>query len=229
MVIVIGILLAFQVEEWRDEWSEQRDVAAAMVRLMEETEENIERCGIYAELLKTNALSVQHVFRSLIAGEIYNDDHAAFEQGLINFDVVPDVRMLTSVANEMISTGLLKELDDSKLRGSIARLPALDSESRDLLPYWRTPIIELSSEMDSLVDFYYEGDVPSLDRDNPLSDSTESSMRVNYDFDRLASNQRIRNSFFEAVDVHADVWFGFRDRCNVVKDIKARLEAAIKP
>ena len=67
LVIVLGILLAFQVEEWRDELGQEREVAAA----------------------------VQHVYRSLLAGDIIDAASAAFERGLTIVDVVPDVRMLT--------------------------------------------------------------------------------------------------------------------------------------
>jgi hypothetical protein len=229
LVIVLGILMAFQVEEWRDERAEQRDVAAALQRLLEETQENIDRCQQFSGLLRPNALGVEHVYRSLLAGEFINGDEDTFVRGLTSFDVVPDIRMLTSVANEMISTGLLKELDDSALRGAIARLPALDGEARDLLPYWRTPIIELSNEIVKHVDYYYTGDVALIDRENSLTVSTEASMRVNYDFDALASNRVIKNYFFEAVDVHSDLWFGFRERCDVVDDIQSRLQIALNP
>jgi hypothetical protein len=225
-VIVVGILLAFQVEEWREERAEQRDVAAAIKRLMEETEENIQRCELFSKSLKINAQSVQHVYRSLIAGEIIDGDSLTFEHGLTHFDVVPDVRMLTSVANEMISTGLLKELDDSVLRGSIARIPALDGEQRDMLPYWRTSIIDLHSKITGLVDYYYDGELPPLDRSDPYNELIASRMRVNYDFQELSSNRLIRNRFFDAVDVHADLWFGFQHRCEVVVEIRNRLEAA---
>ena len=229
MVIVLGILVAFQVEEWRDERAEQRDVASSLQRLIEETEENAERCEMFTELLKPIALSVQHVYNSLNAGEIIDGDEDKFVRGLVSFDVVPDVRMLTSVANEMISTGLLKELDDSGLRGAIARLPLLDDEARYLLPYWRTPIIELSSEMTKFADYYYDGEIPSLDRRESFTDSTESSMLVDYDFDVLASNRKLKNLFFSAVDVHSDLWFGLRERCILVDEIKNRLEVAIEP
>ena len=228
-VIVLGILLAFQVEEWREERAERRDVAAAMKRLMEETEENVQRCESFSELLKANAQSVRHVYLSLAAGEIIDDDRHTFELGLINFGVVPDVRMLTSAANEMISTGLLKELDDSVLRGSIARLPALDSEARDLLAYWRAPIIALGSEIAEIVDFSYVGELPSFDRSPSYGESMESRMRVDYDFQELSSSRLIRNRFFEAVDVHADLWVGFQQRCEVVDEIRTRLKGAINP
>jgi len=227
VVIVLGILLAFQVEEWRDERAEQRDVAAAMQRLLEETDENIQLCLVMKEMLKSNAMSVQHVYQSLTAGEIIQRDEKTFELGLTNFDVVPDIRLLTSVANEMISTGLLKEVDDRELRGSIARLPSLDAQAGDMLVYWRTPIIELHSELTSLVDYYYAGDIPSLDRSDPFNEAIGSSMRVNYDFQELANNRIIRNQFYDAVDVHADLWFGFQERCSVVEEIKRGLKDAI--
>ena len=228
-VIVLGILMAFQVEEWRDERAEQRDIASSLQRLIEETEENIERCELFSELLKPIALSVQHVYESLRAGEIIGGDEAKFVRGLTSFDVVPDIRMLTSVANEMISTGLLKELDDSSLRRAIARLPLLDGEARDLLPYWRTPIIELSSEITRFADYYYDGPIPSLDRRDSITDSTESSMLVDYDFADMASDRQLRNLFFSAVDVHSDLWFGFRDRCDVVDEIQSRLLMTLNP
>ena len=228
-VIVLGILVAFQVEEWRDERAEARDVASSLQRLAEETEENIQRCEMFSTLLKSNALSVQHVYKSLMAGEIIDDDRQQFVQGLTSFDVVPDIRMLTSVANEMISTGLLKELDDSALRGAIARLPSLDGESRDMLPYWRRPIIELSTEISRLVDYSYDGDIPSLDRRDAFTDSTESSMQVEYELKDLAANRMIKNHFFYAVDVHSDLWFGFREKCEVVDEISDRLQEAIHP
>jgi hypothetical protein len=226
-VIVVGILLAFQVEEWREQRAEQRDVEAAMQRLMEETHENIQRCEIFGDLLKTNALSVRHVYHSLVAGEIIDGDKEQFVNGLTVFDVVPDVRMLTSVASEMTSTGLLKEVDDSRLRGAIARLPALDGESRDLLSYWRSPIIELKSEISRLVDYYYEGEFMPLDQSRGVGNSLEASMRVNYDFQTLAANRLIRNRFFEAVDVHDDVWYGFQAKCEVVEEIRERLQEVV--
>ena len=129
----------------------------------------------------------------------------------------------------MISTGLLKELDDSVLRGSIARLPALDSEARDQLSYWRASIIALTSEIAEIVDFSYVGELPSIDRGLSHDESMESRMRVDYDFQELSSSRLIRNRFFEAVDVHADLLFGFQNRCAVVDEIRNRLQGAIKP
>ncbi len=54
-------------------------------------------------------------------------------------------------------------------------------------------------------------------------------MRVDYDFQELSSSRLIRNRFFEAVDVHADLWSGFQRRCEVVDEIRTRLKGAIKP
>ena len=41
LVVVFGILIAFQVDEWRQDVREQREIDAALVRLKEETASNL--------------------------------------------------------------------------------------------------------------------------------------------------------------------------------------------
>jgi hypothetical protein len=41
LVVVFGILIAFQVEEWREDRQRSRDLDAALIRLAEETAANL--------------------------------------------------------------------------------------------------------------------------------------------------------------------------------------------
>lgn len=224
-IIVIGILLAFQVEEWREERAEQRDVLAALDRLLEEAESNRLSCNRALPYIQANAAAMEHVFDSLTAGHYVDGDRERFDHGLIVFDVVPDIRLNTSVAAEMVSTGLLKEVHDTALQGLIAGMPAKEAESRDQLPYWRQFIVLLFDELMTLVEFSYaEGSVVTDDQTNQMF-WTERRMRVSYDFADLAGNRRLRNLFFEAVDVHGDLLDEISKRCGLVEDILAILDA----
>lgn len=228
LVIVISILLAFQVEEWREERAEQRDLRAVLERLMEETGANLELCAFWDPVLQENARSVAHVFQSLEAGALVDGDSDRFEQGLIEFGVVPDIRMHTTVSGEMLATGLLKELDDSALRSAIARLPALELQSRDLLTYWRAVIVELNSEVMSTVDFSYGGDAIDFEADTGFGSSTEKRMSVRWDLAEMAANRRLRNLFFEAVDVHTDLWSDLYQRCRLIQETRDHLAVVIE-
>ena len=43
-IIVFGILIAFQVEEWRDERRNEQDMQASLQRLAEEIKQNLAIC-----------------------------------------------------------------------------------------------------------------------------------------------------------------------------------------
>ena len=44
VVVVLGILIAFQVEEWREGRQEAEEIRASLLRLAEETTANIALC-----------------------------------------------------------------------------------------------------------------------------------------------------------------------------------------
>lgn len=228
-IIVVGILLAFQVEEWREERKAQRDVQAALERLLDETRENLAMCARLEPILDDNIGAVLHVFRSLQAGDLIDGDRRRFEQGMIMVDVVPDIHLHTSVAREMLATGLLKEVSSPALRGAIARLPTLEEQTRALLTYWRTPVIELSSELTELVEFGYSETAFETSRQSGWQDILEHEMTVTYDFQELAANRRLRNLFFEAVDVHSDNLSALRERCGVATETHQGLLEVLGP
>ena len=68
LVIVIGILLAFQVEEWRENRAEQRDLQAALERLAQETDRNLDLCKYVLPRTRNNAEAMAVVWRSLHSG-----------------------------------------------------------------------------------------------------------------------------------------------------------------
>ena len=52
-------------------------------------------------------------------------------------------------------------------------------------------------------------------------------MRVDYDLQKMVSNRRLRNLFFEAVDVHADLWFNVQKRCQVIEKMSALITESV--
>ncbi|MBU2677591.1 MAG: hypothetical protein KJP16_10930, partial [Gammaproteobacteria bacterium] len=46
LVVVFGILIAFQVDEWREDRQRSRDVDAALIRMAEETAANLRHCEL---------------------------------------------------------------------------------------------------------------------------------------------------------------------------------------
>jgi len=74
LVVVFGILIAFQVEEWREGRQQSRDLDAALIRLAEETAANLRNCEKVIPVLADHGQSVLTVVRVLNDGHLRDAD-----------------------------------------------------------------------------------------------------------------------------------------------------------
>ena len=137
--------------------------------------------------------------------------------------MIPNLGMQTSVAAEMVATGSLREIENRALRESVALLPAIDLETRNLLPYWRSGITEVWMELWTVVDYQYAEDLDSLNPGTEMELEALGEIRVKYDITELASNRKLKNMFFELVDVQADLLGRLEFTCDTVKTTRNHL------
>jgi hypothetical protein len=69
IVVVPGILIAFQVDEWRDDLQIESNTRAALIRLRDETHANLKNCEDFVPRTSRLARNVQTVLKSLQIGE----------------------------------------------------------------------------------------------------------------------------------------------------------------
>ena len=81
IVVVVGILIAFQIDGWRENRQVQQDLESAMIRVARETDANIWWCTRAERWQTDDANAVQHVLMSLIAGQILDDNVEKFDRG----------------------------------------------------------------------------------------------------------------------------------------------------
>ena len=130
LVVVFGILIAFQVDEWREDRQRSRDLDAALIRLAEETAANLRACELVVPILANHARSVVVVVRALNDGHLSDANIESFDAGLIRVGYVTGVPFSETVAAEMIATGMLKDLENAELRNRVATLPVFIEGAR---------------------------------------------------------------------------------------------------
>jgi hypothetical protein len=225
LVVVFGILIAFQVDEWRDDRQRSRDLDAALIRLAEETAANLRACELVVPILANHARSVVAVVRALNDGHLSdaNVEVESFDAGLIRVGYVTGAPYSETVAAEMIATGLLKDLKNTELRNRIATLPVRIEGARnwdtDPLGSLRAAVIEVAKA----VNFEYHGELPEP-RDIDVPDTSfEDGISVDYVLEDLIANQTLKNFFIEAADTHLDMWRNHGDVCRKFKEIQSSL------
>ena len=223
LVVVLGILIAFQVDEWREDRQRSRDLDAALDRLVEETAANLRACDLVVPILTDHARSAVAVVRALNDRHLADADISSFDAGLIRIGYVTGAPYSETVAQEMIATGLLKQLENTGLRNRIAELPVWIEGARkwdsDPLGSLRAAVTEVARA----VEFRYQGELPEP-RDIDVPDTSfEEGISVNYALEDLFANRTLKNVFIEAADTHLDMWRNHRDVCRKFEEIQALL------
>ena len=225
-VVVLGILIAFQVEEWRQSLAEQREIEAALVRLKDETKANLDFCELVTPYSQGLVRAAQTVLRSLQSGRLIQSDRSQFESGLVKISWLSMPPYYSTVAEEMISTGLLKELDRADLRSNIARIPGSVASTERRFVRQLEIADRVRIELLKHVEFRFDGSI-----DESLTAKVESgsstvfvdSITVSYDFDALVNTTYLKNLTIDAVGNQVENFAANQRLCKLFQDVNDSL------
>jgi hypothetical protein len=223
LVVVFGILIAFQVEEWREDRQQSRDLDAALIRLAEETAANLKNCEKVIPVLADHAQSVLAVVRVLNDGHLSDADIELFDAGLIRVGYVTGAPYSETVAEEMIATGLLKNLANAELRNRVAELAVWIEGARSWELDSRGSLRAAIAEVAKAVDFEYHGKLAVPENGDGPATGFEDGISVNYVLEELVANRTLKNVFIEAADTHLDMWRNHRHVCRKFEEIQSSL------
>jgi hypothetical protein len=223
LVIVFGILIAFQVEEWREDRQRSRDRDAALIRLAEETAANLRACELVLPVHADLARWTLAVVRALNDGYLNDANIESFDAGLIRVGYVTGAPYSETVAEEMIATGLLKDLENAELRNRVAALPVFIEGARSWSSDTRGSLRAAVAEVAKAVDFEYHGELPRPEDSAVLATDFEDGISVDYVLEELTANQTLKNVFIEAADTHLDMWRNHWEVCQRFEEIQASL------
>ena len=106
IIVFIGLFAALQLDDWR----QQRDIREAETRYLERLRDDLQGFLAFSSQtlpdLERNRDAVLHVYESLAAGRILDDDVRQFEIGLIYVGHLPAIQMHRSAYDEMVASGM---------------------------------------------------------------------------------------------------------------------------
>ncbi|MEX0330994.1 MAG: DUF6090 family protein [Puniceicoccaceae bacterium] len=202
-VVFIGIIIALQVDQWREARSYHRSETQYLQRLDEELKVFISDSESILSFIGENLEGVSFVYQSLNQGEIINGNTDLFEHGLIYVGHLPTFTVNRSAYDEMVFSGMFARLESEDLRRTLSSLFAEQETMKGHFSWWRNIPLDLEKHISPLVEFYTE------DRSPPSASAAggliyEPKRRINYDFDALLADPIVKNGFYWAEDTHED-------------------------
>ena len=124
LIVVAGILLAFQITAWNEARRDRALEREYLERLYADIENTLESRGRAAQWDETRLAQQALVLNALRTGVLRQEDRSAFNTGLAWFGFVsgPDVQWTT--VDELRSTGAMNLISDVALRSAILNFDA---------------------------------------------------------------------------------------------------------
>ena len=120
VVIVVGVLAALAVDQWRDERNDSKTEAEYLGRLRIDVEADIEQFYSFEQILETKARLLQSLLDDTINSEFAHDPRSLMEAvGYSSFIALPD--SVSTTFDELQSTGRLALIQDLSQRDALSK------------------------------------------------------------------------------------------------------------
>lgn len=120
VIVVLGVFLGLQVENWNEARLQAEGELAMLSRLEEELVAVQSELTIVAEQFERTERATARVIEAIRAGTRPSED-GSFEDALRDAQYVWDAPTLSVTYSELVSTGALSRLADPELRGALTR------------------------------------------------------------------------------------------------------------
>ena len=210
-LVVIGILIALQINIWNQERELRIKEGKYLIRMNEDVSSMI---GSYSNWSDSTTWHQQALIalRVLEKCQMTHHEKQVFENVLIGHQILGLIPIKRTAYDEMLSTGMFADLQNDILKTSISTLYTTLDEAMNRLEYFRADLGRASEIIWKYVQF-------SVD-DN-------FSTTASYEFESLCENHYFRNAIVEVVDSRNDANISLVKIKSELEKIKTILEEEI--
>ena len=127
VLVVIGILIALQINTWNENRKVRNDTYTLSLRLLNEVEKNIKSLGLsIGELQKVDKATLTTL--DLISDDFSAIDASFLDSLIFKIIITPNSKFYTSVLNEALATGKVSLFQNDALKQTIYDIPTIIEE-----------------------------------------------------------------------------------------------------
>ena len=212
-LVVIGILIALQINNWNENRKLQEAQNSYLIRLHDDFNSMqifySDGYGDYPELVKQAEQAFQYVF-TCGADSALKESMSAV---LITHQNLPMFTSVNGTYDEMIASGVYASLPNEELKSYIFSFYGGVEYGRSLVNYSRDELGRASSIIWEHVDFVYDPDGEYL---------------VFYDIEEICTSRKFKNAMAEIVDARKDWQAGWGFLSDRIALIKEQLETQLQ-
>jgi hypothetical protein len=188
VLVVLGVVMGFQINDWGTERAEARERLEATDRLLEEAELDVAYLRQAVVRQRGVSEAVNFALERLEAGHLDRTSRPHFAAGLFGLEGSLPLEPPSSVYDDVVSAGELGRMGDPQLREAIA-------DYRAALNFDQRVAAEIQSKIHSSITF------PAVTVHYHPS-QTGDQTRIDFDFEGLLKDQSFRKEMVRAGQMH---------------------------
>jgi len=181
VIVVAGILLAFQITAWNEARRDRTVEQEYLERLYADIENTLESRGRAAQWDETRLAQQALVLNALRSGVLRDEDRGAFNTGLAWFGFISGPEVQWATVDELRSTGAMNLISDVALRSRILDFDADLKRRQGIAGNFLDSIYAFREQLgDKYEVIKFEGE--------------RNDVELNYDFNALAADPAFLNA-----------------------------------
>jgi hypothetical protein len=120
VLVVVGVLFAFQINEWAQRRSEARASREAMQRLLDESERDIAYLRLGVQYQQQIVGDLHYALHRIKTREWQDADVPRMERGLSKARYMVSLAPPVSIYEDVVASGALNNFDDPELRAAVS-------------------------------------------------------------------------------------------------------------
>ena len=186
MIVVVGVFLGFQVDNWNESRKERTEEREYLVRLHDDMSESIARTQDNIDFMLGHANRATIVLNSLTNCRISPEEGQDFATGLFQLGKVAPAQLVSTAIDELRSTGKLHILQNVGLRSRLQAMQAAHEAAVSIFSQVEGRILPHINYVDGVVAF---------EIDEPIAGSSRMTLeRLEADFQSLCQDRRFYNA-----------------------------------
>ena len=189
LLVVIGILIALQVNNWNSDRLQKASSRRYLAKLTHELDLMVQDYNNRRPFVETSLQEAREALRYLESCGADSQHASAFNQTMVTHQTLMKFTEIRNTYDEMIATGAFSGIDDTRVKSQVFRAYNILAAAQEQINYFRDEVGRASAIINSHVTF-------SFDKDGNLT--------VAYEIKDICNNIPFRNAVVEIIDARGD-------------------------
>lgn len=212
VLVVIGILIALQVNNWNSDRLQRASSQQYLTKLTQELELMLQAYNDRRPFVEASLQEAREALQHLEKCGPEDENADAFINTMLSHQTMMKYTEIRNTYDEMISAGAFSGIEDTQIKTQVFRAYNILAAAQEQIDYFRDEVGRASAVINSHVAFSYDA---------------KGELTVAYQIQDICNNIEFRNAVVEIIDARGDWLYGLSFITEGIQDALEAIQSEV--